>query len=68
MTLMHTVPQQVRQRVDIDNVRVLSVDKMLLCVAKIVPSSSCNNDQPQFTSRITCRRLPHKHRLRTPAY
>jgi len=56
----------VRQREDVDNVRVLSVDEEPGGVDKR-SVDVLNNDEQLFTSRISRRRLRHNHRLVTPA-
>jgi len=61
------VPEQVRRRKDIDNVRVWSVNEVLLRVGKSCPSSSLNDYQQLFTGCITRWRLTHKRGVRTPA-
>jgi len=61
------IPEQVRQRVDVGNDRILSVDE----ISRRVHGSLVdvlNNDQPVFTSRINRWRLPHKRGFGTPAY
>ena len=67
MSWRRCVPEQVRQRADIGDVRVLSVDE----ISRRVDESFVyvmNNDQQFFVSRIKWRRLPHKRGLGNPAY